>query len=125
MTPNVIIEQRVYDYAKKHDLLNGFTFSPYHIRTLMEKKRRTFKPPKYFIAAISYNGMEFASLRDFPCERILRVCKESTDGTFRIGDLVWRDEPHTGVPDGINFIQDASCLRAESCDKALQGARFE
>ena len=126
MTPDVIISQRAFQYADKHGFLD--TFAVFNTRTGREKLERIGrkkKVPKYLREAASCDGLSFPSLSEFPCGQLYRVCRDSLDGTFLVGDLVWRSNPKPGIPDGINFVQEAGCLDAEYCDKALKGAMFE
>ena len=123
MTPDVVMDQRVYDYAQKKNLLTGNTFSVFHIFQKLHVRRYYF--PKYFRDAIAHDGMSFGSLEEFSKNEVLMVCKDSRDGTFQVGMLVWRGEPAPGDLDGINFIYEAACLDAEFCDAALEGAMFE
>lgn len=126
MTPDVIISQRAFQYADKHGFLD--TFAVFNTRTVREKLERIGrkkKVPKYLREAASCDGLSFPSLSEFPCGQLYRVCRDSLDGTFLVGDLVWRSNPKPGIPDGINFVQEAGCLDAEYCDKALKGAMFE
>lgn len=126
MSPDVIISQRTFQYADKHGLLD--TFAVFNARTVREKLERIGrekKVPKYLREAVSCDGLSFSSLSEFPCDKLYRVCRDSLDGTFLVGDLVWRSTQKPGVPDGLNFVQEAGCLDAEYCDKALQGAMFE
>lgn len=126
MTPDVIISQRAFQYADKHGLLD--TFAVFNTRTVREKLERIGrkkKVPKYLREAASCDGLSFPSLSEFPCGQLYRVCRDSLDGIFLVGDLVWRSNPKPGIPDGINFVQEAGCLDAEYCDKALKGAMFE
>ena len=125
VTEDMIINWRVYQYAEKHRLLIGDKFSPAYIREVLERKGRKLRVPKYFYEAISCDGLHFNCLSDFPRNKKLRVCRNSNDGTSRIGDLVWRSNDAPGTCDGINFAQDAACLDAEFCNQALQGAMFE
>lgn len=129
MEPGMMVEERVYEYAKKHHLLlpgkRYGTFSPEFIRERFENTTAAKKAPRYFLNAISCDGMTFADLDSFPQDVVLRVCRGSIDGTFQVGDLVWR---HLGThpnSDGINFLQDAACLEARECAEALKGAHFE
>lgn len=124
----MIIEDRVYKYAQKHHLLIGGkmpTFSPENIRKQFEKPAVARKAPKYFLEAISCDGLTFSNLDSFPQNVVLRVCRGSDDGTFRVGDLVWRHIGTHPCSDGINFVQEAACLEAEECVGALKGAHFE
>lgn len=124
----MIIEERVYEYAQKRHLpLPGKrgTFSPNFIRDRFENPAVAKKAPKYFLEAISCDGLTFADLDSFPQDIVLRVCRCSNDGTFRVGDLVWRHVGKHSNSDGINFVQDAACLEAGECDEALKGAHFE
>lgn len=126
MTPDVIISQQAFQYADKHGFLD--TFAVFNTRTVREKLERIGrkkKVPKYLREAASCDGLSFPSLSEFPCGQLYRVCRDSLDGTFLVGDLVWRSNPKPGIPDGINFVQEAGCLDAEYCDKALKGAMFE
>ena len=126
MTPDVIISQRAFQYADKHGFLD--TFAVFNTRTVREKLERIGrkkKVPKYLREAASCDGLSFPSLAEFPWGQLYRVCRDSLDGTFLVGDLVWRSNPKPGIPDGINFVQEAGCLDAEYCDKALKGAMFE
>lgn len=124
VTDDMIIDGRVYQYAEKHNLLYGGKFSPAYIREMLEQKRK-LRIPKYFCEAIACDGLSFDCLAQFPRNKKLRVCRASKDGTFQIGDLVWRSDDTPGTCDGINFVQNAACLDAEFCDQALQGALFE
>lgn len=123
MTPDVIIEQRVFDYAKKHNLLDYGTFHKGIIFQRMNNKY--FRFPKYFRNAIARDGQAFSSLEEFPKDKVLMVCRDSKDGTFQVGMLVWRGGTAPGGLDGINFVDEAVCLDAEFCDEALKGAMFE
>lgn len=126
MTPNMIISQRAFQYANKYGLLDTHTsFSARDIRGKLERIGRKKKVPKYLREAASCDGLSFSSLTEFPCGQMYRVCRDSLDGTFLVGDLVWRSIPKPGVPDGINFVQGAGCLDAEHCDAALKEAMFE
>ena len=126
MTSDVIVSQRVFQYADKHGLLNTFAqFEAKVVREKLERIGRKKKVPKYLREAVSCDGLSFSTLSEFPCDKLYRVCRDSLDGTFLVGDLVWRSAPKPGIPDGINFVYEAGCLDAEYCDKALQGAMFE
>ena len=126
MTPDVIISQRAFQYADKHGFLDTFAvFNTRTVREELERIGRKKKVPKYLREAASCDGLSFPSLSEFPCGQLYRVCRDSLDGTFLVGDLVWRSNPKPGIPDGINFVQEAGCLDAEYCDKALKGAMFE
>ena len=128
MEPGMMIEERVYKYAQKHHLLlpgKRGTFSPEFIRDRFENPAVSKKTPKYFLEAISCNGLTFSDLDSFPQDVVLRVCRGSTDGTFQVGDLVWRHIGKHPNSDGINFVQDAACLEAGECAGALKGAHFE
>lgn len=126
MTPDMIISQRAFQYANKHGLLD--THASFNARAIREKLGRIGrkkKVPKYLREAASCNGLSFSSLAEFPCGQMYQVCRDSLDGTFLVGDLVWRSTPKPGVPGGLNFVQEAGCLDAEHCDAALKGAMFE
>lgn len=125
ITDDLIIEERVYRYAEKHDLLNGDTFQPETARKRLEHVMANRRGPKYFKEAISCDGQVFNTLADFPIGQVYRVCRGSNDGSFTVSDLVWRSPGKDGIMDGINFIQEAGCLEPEFCDAALQGAMFE
>lgn len=126
MTPDVVISQRAFQYAAKHGLLDTFAmFNARVVREKLERIGRKKKVPKYLREAASCDGLSFSSLSEFPCNQMYRVCRGSLDGTFLVGDLIWRSTPKPGFPDGLNFVQEAGCLDAEYCDKALQDAMFE
>lgn len=126
MTPDMVISQRAFQYADKHGLLDTFAmFNKMVVRERLERIGRKKKIPKYLREAASCDGVSFSSLAEFPCGQMYRVCRDSLDGTFLVGDLVWRSNPKPGIPDGINFANEAGCLDAECCDKALKGAMFE
>lgn len=123
MTPDVIIEQRFFDYARKHELLD---YGIFHIGMIYRRLcSRRYRLPKYFRDAIARDGRSFASLEEFPKDEVLIVCWDSADGTFQVGMLVWRGDKAPGGLDGINFVYEAACLDAEFCDEALKGAMFE
>lgn len=125
ITNDMVIDGRVYQYAEKHNLLYGDKFSPAYIRDVLAQKGHKLRIPRYFCEAISCDGLAFNCLADFPRNKKLRVCRASDDGTFRIGDVVWRPDAVPGFCDGINFVQEAACLDAQCCDQALRGAMFE
>lgn len=126
MVSNTIVSLRAFQYAAKHGLLNTFAlFDARVIREKLEYLGRKKKVPKYLREAVSCDGLSFSSLLEFPCNQMYRVCRDSLDSTFLVGDLVWRSPSKPGVPDGLNFKQEAGCLDAEYCVKALQGAMFE
>ena len=126
MTPDMVISQRAFQYADKYGLLdNHASFNARVIRERLERIGRKKKIPKYLREAASCDGLSFPSLSEFPCGQLYRVCRDSLDGTFLVGDLVWRSNPKPGILAGINFVQEAGCLDAEYCDKALKGAMFE
>ena len=125
MTGDVVVEKRVYDYAVKHGFLDCCVLNFSAARAKLERMSRKKKVPKYFRDAISCDGLTFSSLHEFPCNQMLRVCRDSNDGTFQVGDLVWRSTPKKGFPDGINFVKEAGCLDGEYCSDALKGAMFE
>lgn len=128
MTDQSLIDKRAYDFADRQGLLSFGTFHPLSILDTLEKCEldgRKIKCPKYFLDALAHDGYTFASLNDFPRGETLRVCRSSQDGTFHIGDVVWRDETPSGGLDGINFLRERACLDAEDCFEALKGAHFE
>ena len=125
MTADLLIEKRAYDYADKHRLLEYGSFNRTTIRWKLERFVRKKKVPKYFRDAAACDGLTFSSLEEFPCNQMYRVCRDSLDGSFLVGDLVWRSNLKPNMPDGINFLQDAGCLDGEICEKALKGAMFE
>lgn len=126
MTEDQIIDARVYAYAAKNDMLFRGCFEPLEVRTIFEKIGRKKKVPQYFRDAIAADGMTFSSLDQFPVETFLRVCRDSNDGTFMVGDVVWRSKPQPGRMDGINFVQKSGCLDKELCQESLRGgAMFE
>ena len=53
MTEDVIVEGRVYDYARKHELTRGSIFCRRDILWEMSKKKYHRKTPKYFRDAIA------------------------------------------------------------------------
>ena len=125
MTPEVVIEQRVYDCAKRLGLLVG---SEFYIGTIYDRMiRKAYKMPKYFRQAISREGLRFESLKDMPTGKVFLVCHDSDDGTFQVGMLVWREDPEKvpGHLDGINFVSEGGCLDEGFCNEALKGAMFE
>lgn len=126
ITPDLIISQRAFQYAAKHGLLDTFSmFNKRAIRGKLERIGRKKKVPKYLREAASCDGLSFSSLSEFPCGQLYHVCRDSLDGAFLVGDLVWRSIPKPGVPDGLNFVQEAGCLDAADCNEALKGAMFE
>ena len=126
MTPDMIISQRAFQYADKHGLLDTHaSFNAKVVREKLERIVRKKKIPKYLRDAVTCDGFSFSSLAEFPSNQMYRVCRDSSDGSFLVGDLVWRSTPRPGVPDGLNFVQEAGCLDAEDCDDALKGAMFE
>lgn len=126
MTAEVIVSQRAFQYAAKHGLLDSFAmFNARAIRGKLERIGRKKKVPKYLREAASCDGLSFSFLAEFPCNQMYRVCRDSLDGAFLVGDLVWRSPQKPGVPDGLNFVQEAGCLDTEHCDAALKGAMFE
>lgn len=128
MEPSMMIEERVYDYAVKHGLtVRGKRpmFSASIAREMLGDKKFSPKVPKYFRDAVSCCGKTFDNLDSFPQDVMLRVCHDSDDGTFQVGDLVWRHSGKHANSDGINFVREAGCLEPEDCDKALRGAHFE
>ena len=82
------------------------------------------RPRNHYEVAFE-GGLNFKTLDEFPCGKPFRCCRDSKDGTFQVGDTVWRDEPRPGLPDGLNIAQAAGCLDAEFCEAALEGALFE
>lgn len=121
-----IVSKRAYDYADRHFLLDSGYFWKEHIRIKLELIGRKKKVPKYLRDEVSFEGgRSFKTLDEFPCGKPFRCCRDSKDGTFQVGDTVWRDEPRPGIPDGLNIAQAAGCLDAEFCKAALEGALFE
>ncbi|PWL41223.1 MAG: hypothetical protein DBY43_05750 [Clostridiaceae bacterium] len=124
--PEDIIEQRAYAYADKKGLLDTFAnFNKRYIREKLSEKKFYRKTPVYVQEAASCDGLSVASLKDFPIGQVLRVCRSGKTKDFQVGDLVWRAEPNPGIPDTINFLQEAAALDEEFCDAALQGVMFE
>ena len=125
MSEDVVIPQRVYEWALKHNMLkaNGHLYQ----NDIRDMLRGSFwrKTPKYFRAFFAKDGRSFASLSEFPTEKMFVVCRDSKNGEFQVGDLVWRSALTSPQLDGINFKQAAGCLEAEYCDEALDGAMFE
>lgn len=119
---DMIIPQRVFEYANKNSLLDMGTFFAESVRRTLSHKKNYRKTPKYVRDACSCDGMQFKSLCEFPKGEVLRVCREGKGKDFMVGDIVWRSKKGT---DGINFYQEAGCLDAEYCDEALQGVHFE
>lgn len=125
-TPDVLVPDRVYEYAAKHGLLRGSKFARNDIVVALRDKKHYRKTPKYFRDFLAYDGESFASLADFPIGVMFAVSRDSDNGEFQMGDIVWRSNPEKfGGADGINFKQIAVCLEAEYCDAALKGAQFE
>ena len=125
MTPEVVVEQRVYDCAKRLGLLVGDTF---YRNTIYDRMlRKSYKMPKYFRQAISREGVRYETLKDFPVGRVMMVCNDSDDDELQVGMLVWRDDPAKvpGNLDGLNFVKDAGSMDADHCEKALKGAMIE
>lgn len=121
-----VIEQRAYEYADKKGLLDTFScFSKRYVREKLTEKKFHRKTPAYVQEAASCDGLSFASLKGFPTEKVFRVCRNGKSKDFQVGDLVWRSELKPGIPDTINFVQEAAALDEEFCDAALQGAMFE
>lgn len=129
MDASEYIEKRVYDYAHKHNLLSYYkmpTFNPENIRTRFEKISVRKGVPKYFLEAISCDGLTFSSLNDFPVGDVFRVCRGSSDPAFlQVGDLVYRTQETGGNMDGLNVIQGAGAWDREESESALKGAHFE
>ena len=124
------IEKRVYDYAKKHNLLTHWfkmdMFIPEDIRQKMESPKVAGLVPKYFREAVSCDGLTFDKLVNFPVNTVLRVCRSSSDSKyFAVGDLVWRSQPAPGKLDGLNIIQSAGMFDSQESAIALRGAHFE
>ena len=124
------IEKRVYDYAKKHNLLTHWfkmdMFTPEDIRQKMEYPKISGAVPKYFRDAISCDGLTFDKLEDFPVNTVLRVCRGSSNPEYLlVGNLVWRSQPTPGYPDGLNIIQGAGMFDIDESAIALKGAHFE
>lgn len=120
-----LIQKRVYTYADTHGFLQGITFDALSIRTKLESPGHRRKAPAYFRKGVSCAGLSFRCLSEVPVGEVLRVCRDSEDGTFQVGALVWRSAKPSGGLDGLNFIQDAACLDEEFCSEALVGAMFE
>ena len=125
MLPSLIVDARAYQYAGKHSLLRGVQWDRNAIMRGLEDPSQYRKAPKYLREALSAEGKQFSSLEDFPVGTVLRCCRDSKDGTFRVGCLAWRSALRESVPDGINIRQEAACLDAEFCSSALVGAHFE
>lgn len=121
-----IIERRAYEYAEKKGLLDTFAaFNKRIIREKLSEKKFHRKTPAYVQEAASCDGLSFTSLKDFPTEKVFRVCMNGKSKDFQVGDLVWRSELKPGIPDTMNFLQEAAALDEEFCIEALQGAMFE
>lgn len=129
MTEKDFIEKRVYDYARKHNLLTHLKmdmFVPADIRQKMESPKISGAVPKYFRDAVSCDGLTFERLEDFPVNIVLRVCRGSSNSEYlSVGDLVWRSQLSPGYPDGLNIIQGSGMFDAKESAIALKGAHFE
>lgn len=120
MNEKDFIEKRVYDYAKKHNLLTHLKmdmFVPADIRQKMESPKVAGLAPKYFREAVSCDGLTFDKLEDFPVNTVLRVCRGNAK--LKVGDLVWRGKGE------LNVIQDSKKFSAEESSSILKGAYFE
>ena len=129
-TPDILVPDRVYEYAMEHALLTSTEFFPKFVRNdivvALRDKKHYRKTPKYFRDFLAYDGESFASLADFPIGVMFVVSRDSDNGEFQMGDIVWRSNPEKfGGADGINFKQIAVCLETDDCDAALKGAQFE
>ena len=123
------MDLQVIEFARNNDLISGDIFDPVEILDLLEERERKgdrLKCPPFFMKALSHDGMQFTSLSEFPRWEMLRVCRDSKDHTFCVGDIVWRDRNLLpSKMDGINFWRDAACLDEEDCVESLVGAHFE
>ncbi len=123
------IDPQAAAFARKNRLVSGDAIDPIGVLDMLEERERQGHPvkcPASFLKAMSHEGSRFSSLAEFPRGVLLRVCHNSSDGTFRVGDIVWRDkDPLPSGLDGINFWRESACLDAEFCDAALVGAQFE
>ena len=125
MTEDVIVEGRVYDYARKHELTRGSIFCRRDILLKMSKKKYHRKTPKYFRNAIAEEGLTMRAMEDFQRNQRYFVVRDSNDGTFQIGDVVWRDNlREDGQERLVSGNVDLSLLSGE-LEQALEGAMFE
>lgn len=128
MSSDSLIEMRAYTYAKKAGLLPGGThpyFDAQALRIALESSKTMRTAPKYFRAAVSCEGLSYASLDDFPTGIVLRVCHDSDNGELIVGELVWRDPAHTAGVDVLNVVQGMGSMSAAESAEALKGAQFE
>lgn len=117
---------RFLDHSKRRGFYDrGRSLSAPAIRSKLEHIGRKKKVPEDLREAASCDGLSYSSMLEFPCSQMCWVCRDSLDGTFLVGDLVWRSTTKPGYPDGLIFVQEVGCLGAGCCDKALQGAMFE
>ena len=128
MEPGSLIEARAYAYAQKAGLLGRGSrpfFDTLELRTALERPKVARSAPKYFRAAVSCKGLSFSSLDDFPRGIVLRVCHDSANGEFIVGELVWRDTAPMVGGDGLNIVQGAGSIDVGEATENLKGAQFE
>jgi hypothetical protein len=124
MTPVVEVDDKVYEYALKHSLTRGRLFYKREIVYRMATWLPYRKAPKYFRDGIACDGYAFRNLREMLLERFWLCCRDSDDGTFRVGDVVYRNSGKDQGFAGITIRQTGDRVEADRCDVALQGAKF-
>lgn len=117
--PEFIIEERVFKYADKHGLLDCRNFVAVTARKKLERLPAKRRGPKYFLDAITSDGVAFCTLEDMPKDTIFRACRSGKNGAITVCDLVYRQQ------DGLLIGQGHTIIPPEACAAALEGAMFE
>lgn len=124
MDESMLIEQKVYDYAKNHNLLSRLgvpSFDPAEIRRRCYKTAIGNTLPKYFREAIECDGQTFATVFDIPHDESFRVCRENPAAIIRlrVGRVVKRQE------NMLRILPDNIMLSPADANIALKGVHFE
>lgn len=117
------IDDRAYAYAKKHNLLRDGVLDPSYIR---ENIPDNLDFPYWFGNCIATEGETFANLLEFPIDIVMRVCRDSSDHSLRIGELIYRSS-YDPVDRPVLVITGyyGGWLEEDEANQALQGAHFE
>lgn len=117
--PELIIEERVYQYADKHVLLDRRTFVAETARKKLEQMPAKRRGPKYFRDAISCDGLAFRTLEDMPKDTIFRACRSGKNGAITVCELVCRQRDGLLIGQGRTTIPPEACLKNHplSCRK--------
>lgn len=123
--PSLMVEQRVFDYAKAHNMLahslRPQSFDPATARRACYRTTLGNTIPKYVREAISCDGMTFDLLAHMPEDERLRVCRENPDNIIRlrIGRIVVRQGRE------LRILPDDVVLDIPDANMAIQGVHFE